>query len=70
MSKMIFDTLWEQSGETNRTVAFYNALTNHVSKDEAMRSESWMDDLNEAFSGPEDEIQDDYSWMDDLDEAA
>jgi hypothetical protein len=68
---MIFDSWLEQSFESNRIAASVMELgTSHVPKDTSLPSESWMDDLNEAYCGPEDETQEDDSWMDDLDEAA
>jgi hypothetical protein len=69
---MIVDSWLEKSFESNRIAATLMKLrTSHVQKDSSFQSDRWMDDLNDTYSGPEDEIKDDYSWMDDdLDEAA
>lgn len=68
---MIVDSWLEQSIESNRIAASLKELgTSHALKETPLQSNRWMDDLNEADDGPEDENQDDFSWMDDLDEAA
>jgi hypothetical protein len=64
-------TLQEQSRETHRIEAFYNALKAVGSMDIAsIRGESWFDDLYSAEHSPEFEARSDENWMDDLDEAA
>jgi hypothetical protein len=44
--------------------------SDYGSADKLSYHESGLDDLNEIYSGPEDEAQDADNWMDDLDEAA
>ena len=68
---MFVDSWLEQSYECNRIAATLMELgTSDVRKNTSLLGESWMDDLNDNYGGPQDEIQDDFSWMDDLDEAA
>ncbi len=68
---MFVESWSEQSFESNRNAASLMELrTGQTLKETSLFSECWMDDLNDTYCGPKDEIQDDFSWMDDLDEAA
>jgi hypothetical protein len=61
----------EQTHETHRIEAFYNALKTIGDMDaKPLRGESWFDDLYSAEHSPESEIRFDEGWLDDLDEAA
>jgi hypothetical protein len=66
---MIVDALFENAGESNRYEAFTKALKLVGEMDvKPVRSESWLDDLDDFDHDPREEIQIDEGWMDDLDD--
>jgi hypothetical protein len=68
---MIVNILLDQLRDNCQITVFEKEReTVHVLRDESLRDEDWMDDLDEYDCCQEYEPPDGDSWMDDLDEAA
>jgi hypothetical protein len=68
---MTSSILWQQTHETHRIEAFYNALKTIGDMDtRPIRGESWFDDLYSTEHSPESEIRVAEGWLDDMDEEA